>query len=648
VTVLPAAEVVRHAQAAGFRGDALITAVAIAKAESGFDTNALGDTTIQTAVWGPSVGLWQIRSLKAESGSGKTRDQRRLTDPAFNARSAYAISGGGVNFAPWSVFKNGAYKQHLSLARTAVSGAGGVAGAIAGAVVGGVFAGTTAGTTGGGATSPTSMVPGGPPVLAESSASPSGAPLPVRIGGKLAAGELGQAVIGGSIEFSTQQVSEMTLVLDDPGLKLTRRHRLNIGTVLDNYGLRWQVVEPQLRQAKQGESIILRCHPSGAVRLRTSVPSASAQISPTKYMAALARQAGLRFVGENSAPRDIAPAMIDDTRGRITIKRPQTAWEVGQHWAKELGFLFFEAAGTLYFGSPKFLAAQGRRMQISWGTFSYPTAQHGPVYPALELPSCKGSQREFFKKGTVIPGINGLTTTYYDTVDSLKDITVSAKIERTTGEALRPGMSVSAAGVPPFDATFLLMTKVGWSLSDLTAPVVIEAATAEVLAAPARTADDDTAAVVVTPPGTTRPLGSRIGTADRIRYFGQPGDRQRATTIGTVFGIPVTINLLIIEQFKAAALEAMKVSKWRPRRIDSYNVRPVRGSDDWSLHSFGLAFDFFSSAPGVHPPGGVWAETSAPDKAFRDAFKRHGFHLGSDFSRRKDYPHIEWASAPPS
>lgn len=641
---LPAAEVVRYAQAAGFRGDALITAVAIAKAESGFDSAARGDLALQNEKYGASIGLWQIRSLHAHRDTGKERDANQLTDPAFNARAAYTISGGGTNFEPWTMFTNQKYKQHLGLARSAVSGAGGAAGAVAGVVAGRAL-GATSGTTGGGPAAPTSVVPGGPPVLAASTASPSGAPLPIRIGGDLAAGELGQAVIGGSIEFSTQQVSEMTLILDDPGLVLTRRHQLNIGTLLDNYGLRWQVVQPQLRQAKQGETIILRCHPSGAVRLRTSVPTAS-RISPTAYMAALARQAGLRFIGENSAPRDIAPAMVDDTRGRITIKRPQTAWEVGQHWAKELGFVFFEAAGTVYFGSPKFLAAQGRRMQISWGGYAYPSV-HGPVYPALELPSCEGSQREFFKKGTVIPGINGLTTTYYDTVDSLKDVTVSAKIERTTGEALRPGMSVSAAGVPPFDATFLLMTKVGWSLSDLTAPVVVEAATAEVLAAPARTAEDDTAAVVVTPPGTTRPLGARIGTADRIRYFGQPGDRARCTTLGTVFGIPVVINLLIIEQFKAAALEAQKVSKWRPRRIDSYAVRPVRGRDDWSLHSFGLAFDIFSSGPGVDPPGGVWAETSAPDKAFRDAFKRHGFHLGAEFRGRKDYPHIEWASAPP-
>lgn len=74
-------------------------------------------------------------------------------------------------------------------------------------------------------------------------------------------------------------------------------------------------------------------------------------------------------------------------------------------------------------------------------------------------------------------------------------------------------------------------------------------------------------------------------------------------------------------------------------------MRPIRGGSEWSLHSFGLAWDIFESGPGVPPPGGVWAETSAPSPAFRQAFKDQGFYLGAEFSSRKDYPHIEWAAS---
>lgn len=107
------------ARTAGLPHDAAVTAAAIAKAESGLRTDARGDTGITTGTWGPSIGLWQVRSLKAETGTGRTRDANRLADPGFNARSMAAISSRGTNFAPWSVYKSGAYRQHLADAKAA-------------------------------------------------------------------------------------------------------------------------------------------------------------------------------------------------------------------------------------------------------------------------------------------------------------------------------------------------------------------------------------------------------------------------------------------------------------------------------------------------------------------------------------------------
>jgi len=106
---------------AGFTGQALVTAIAIAGAESSFDT--LGDLTLMDAKWGPSVGLWQIRSLKhwnMYSGADALRDASRLTDPYFNARAAYAISKGGTNFTPWSTFTSNAFTPYIVNAASAV------------------------------------------------------------------------------------------------------------------------------------------------------------------------------------------------------------------------------------------------------------------------------------------------------------------------------------------------------------------------------------------------------------------------------------------------------------------------------------------------------------------------------------------------
>lgn len=105
--------------------EAAIVATAIAWAESGLNPDAVGDESLVDETWGPSIGLWQIRSLHAQEGTSGERDRLRLKEPAFNAKSMATISAGGTNWTPWSVFKNGRYRQHLDAVRAAVQGQGG-------------------------------------------------------------------------------------------------------------------------------------------------------------------------------------------------------------------------------------------------------------------------------------------------------------------------------------------------------------------------------------------------------------------------------------------------------------------------------------------------------------------------------------------
>src|SRR5207244_1797916 len=125
MTQWDAAAVAEVAYRAGFRGDALVTIVAIAGAESGYRTDDVGDVGLEDAVWGPSVGLTQVRSLKAEKGKGTDRDELALYDPLHNLTAAYHISGGGAHFTPWSTYTSGAYRKFVDAATTTASSAGG-------------------------------------------------------------------------------------------------------------------------------------------------------------------------------------------------------------------------------------------------------------------------------------------------------------------------------------------------------------------------------------------------------------------------------------------------------------------------------------------------------------------------------------------
>jgi hypothetical protein len=89
------------ASKAGFTGQALDVAVAIALEESRGFPEASGDPNC-----GVSLGLWQI-NVRWHPEYRDNPDA--LFDPATNAAAAFKISQGGANWAPWSSFASGAY-----------------------------------------------------------------------------------------------------------------------------------------------------------------------------------------------------------------------------------------------------------------------------------------------------------------------------------------------------------------------------------------------------------------------------------------------------------------------------------------------------------------------------------------------------------
>jgi len=110
----------RTLSAKGFSGKALQTAFAITLAESSGRPGAVGDVELQDAKWGPSYGLFQVRSLKDwKAYSEPYRDGSRLRNPSFNAAAGYTISSKGRNFNPWSTYTSGSFVKYLKEAQTA-------------------------------------------------------------------------------------------------------------------------------------------------------------------------------------------------------------------------------------------------------------------------------------------------------------------------------------------------------------------------------------------------------------------------------------------------------------------------------------------------------------------------------------------------
>lgn len=87
-------------------------AAAVAMAESSGYPHAQGDPR------GPflatpngvshSFGLWQVNTP-----SHPEFDAAQLLDPTYNAHAAMLISKGGVDWTPWTTFRDGTYKQFM-------------------------------------------------------------------------------------------------------------------------------------------------------------------------------------------------------------------------------------------------------------------------------------------------------------------------------------------------------------------------------------------------------------------------------------------------------------------------------------------------------------------------------------------------------
>lgn len=103
-------QVAAYAYQAGFRGQNLVTAVAIAAAESTLNPNANNHAG--------ALGLWQIESLHVPAG----KNPDILFNPLTNAQYAYKLSGGS-NFSAWQTYEYPPYpyKQYLGVAQLAVA-----------------------------------------------------------------------------------------------------------------------------------------------------------------------------------------------------------------------------------------------------------------------------------------------------------------------------------------------------------------------------------------------------------------------------------------------------------------------------------------------------------------------------------------------
>lgn len=115
--VLTMEQLVGLAKGAGFDTNEAVIMAAIAKGESGGNSNAKNFKPPDK-----SYGLWQINMI-GNLGPARMQEfglqrEDQLFDPVTNAKAAYAIRK-SQGLSAWTIYKNGAYKNYLSAAEAA-------------------------------------------------------------------------------------------------------------------------------------------------------------------------------------------------------------------------------------------------------------------------------------------------------------------------------------------------------------------------------------------------------------------------------------------------------------------------------------------------------------------------------------------------
>lgn len=255
-----------------------------------------------------------------------------------------------------------------------------------------------------------------------------GRPLNLLVAGESLPPDWDEALTSVQIRMSTSSVAELTIVLADRGYKLLGEERVAKGTVVEYGDLAFRVAA-----IEAGPQFTITARSDAWRRLKEAngKPDLSRDTSPTEYLARQVRAAGLKFVGE--------PTSAHKQAGNASHGSPAKA---AARYAEALGFIVFEAGGTVFFGRPTWLVEQAPRL----------------VVPAT---------------ASWLRSVPTVRTTVDDPGNAA---TVDLELEPEVGDRVRPGMAVELTDVPTLEGVYLVNDVT--ITADAATPVTVNASTA--------------------------------------------------------------------------------------------------------------------------------------------------------------------------
>lgn len=262
--------------------------------------------------------------------------------------------------------------------------------------------------------------------------------------------DIAEQVTAAPIDLGTDQVTELSLIVEDPDLRLLRTGLFALGTPVDYGDLRLLISALAVDGGKAGTGgLTVECRPVLVDRMkRRRGPLVLRNVSPSTFVETEAKAAGARgTVIQPSATRKQVARDVPKAGDEPGSGEAPSSWTTCQRLATELGYLFYEAAGFVYFGRPSWLLSRLPRTSVTWGR----AAIDEPHLSAIKVPSVRRTR----DSGTVA--------------------TAGVELDYTRAAEARPGRALSLLGVPGFDGRYLI-TGASFDLAG-TGPVTLDAST---------------------------------------------------------------------------------------------------------------------------------------------------------------------------
>lgn len=236
------------------------------------------------------------------------------------------------------------------------------------------------------------------------------------------------AVIDADFDASVDQVTQLTIEIDDPAYRILGNSSLPVGAPIDFQGARLAIaaIETGEGGGEGGFQIVARPRIVRALKDRRGAHTMS-NVSPTQYVESEVRAVGGGVFAQPSAKRNQIARDVKQP-GTPASEDDASAWSTIKRLADELGYLCYESNGTIYFGQPSWLVAQNQRVNVYWNTNR---ESRGP-YHLADFPKFRQS------------------------VDDDNKVTVTLKVPVEQSAEFRPGYAVDIKGMPRFGGIYLI------------------------------------------------------------------------------------------------------------------------------------------------------------------------------------------------